>query len=288
MDRVSLDNLVGDIRQTAGSDPLDRVDAAVRTAATLTGHADALVDRFVAEARHAGLSWTDIGARLGVTKQAARKRFNDRPPTPALDPAVQLRPRLQTCLDRASDLARTDGANEVGTHHLLAGLLAEGVAAAILERLGVTTQGVHTSAARLFGPPAPPSGGEPPALSAEAVCAIEAAAHHAQTTAADQDHVVVETEHLLLVLAFDPGSRARRVLLDMGTDVAAIKKELACYVTLNPRSIGRLGRRRRTSPACSFCGAAETPGRPLAHGPRVAICGTCTTRAAQALQQRAT
>jgi hypothetical protein len=287
MDGVSLDDLVARVRRVAGTDPLDRVDAAVAAAATLTGQADALVDRFVAEARQAGLSWTDIGARLGVTKQAARKRFIDRPPTPVLDPHARLRARLRTCLDRANTLAGADGAAEVGTHHLLAGLLADGVAAAILDRLGVTVQAVQASAARLFGPTEPADGDQPPVLSAEAVCAIEAAAHHARTAAPDPDRVEVDTEHLLLVLAMDPGSRARRVLLDLGTDIAAIKKDLACHVTLNPRRIGRWGRRRRDRPACSFCGAAETAARPLVHGPGVAICGTCTTRSAQALDRRA-
>jgi ClpX C4-type zinc finger/Clp amino terminal domain, pathogenicity island component len=288
MEAVSLEDLVTQVRQAAGPDPLDRVDTAVALAASMTGRADALVDRFVADARQAGLSWTDIGARLGVTKQAARKRFTDRPPTPVLDPQVRLQPRLQACLDRAHDLARGDGAAEVGTHHLLAGLLAEGVAAAILERLGVTVQAIHASAARLFGPPPPVGADEPPALSADAVCAIEAAAHHAQGTAPEPGRAEVGTEHLLLVLALDPGSRARRVLLDLGTDIAPIKKELACHLTLNPRRIGRPGRRRRrTGPACSFCGAAETPARPLVHGPGVAICSTCTTRAGQALEKRA-
>jgi ATP-dependent Clp protease ATP-binding subunit ClpA len=290
MDSVSLDDLVTQVRQVAGADPLDRLDAAVTLAAALSGHADALMDRFVTEARQAGLSWTDIGARLGVTKQAARKRFTDRPPAPVLDPQTRLRPRLQACLDRAHTIAHANGAAEVSTHHLLAGLLAEGVAAAILERLGVTGQNIQSSAAHLFGPTEPTESAaddRAAVLSAESVCAIEAAAGHARATAVDPDRVEVDTEHLLLVLTMDPGSRARRVLLDLGTDIAAIKKELACHLTLNPRRIARWGRRRRGSSACSFCGAAETPARPLVHGPGVAICGTCTARAAQALDRRA-
>jgi hypothetical protein len=284
VDGISFDALVAQVRQAAGPDPLDRVDAAVALAATVTGLADALVDQFVAEARQTGLSWTDIGDRLGVTKQAARKRFAEPPRMPVLDPQVRLRPRLQTCLDRAHELAADDGAAEVGTHHLLAGLLAEGVAAAILEGLGVTAAAIHASAERLFDASTPLSDGRP-VLSAEAVCAIEAAAGHARGSAPDPDSVEVGTEHLMLVLVLDPGSRARRILLDLGTDIAVIKKELACHVTLNPRRIGR--RRRRSGPTCSFCGAAETPSRPLVHGPGVRICGTCTTRAAQALERRA-
>jgi hypothetical protein len=75
-----------------------------------------------------------IGARLGVSKQAARKRFTDTvAPTPVLPPGVTLRPRLQTCLAEAGRLAQQTGAAAVGTEHLIAGLLADGVAAAILD-----------------------------------------------------------------------------------------------------------------------------------------------------------
>ena len=45
------------------------------TARELGEVADQLITHFVNEARDAGLSWTPIGERMGVTKQAARKRF---------------------------------------------------------------------------------------------------------------------------------------------------------------------------------------------------------------------
>jgi hypothetical protein len=283
MGAVSLDDLIAQVHRTAGADHLDRVGAAVDVAGGLHERADTLVDHVVGEARRAGVSWTDIGGRLGVSKQAARKRFTERPPTPVLAAHVVLRPRLRTCLDRAHEMAAAEQAGQVGTQHLLAGLLADGVAAAILDQIGVTAATIQESSGRLFGSPA--AGDGPPALSPEAVCAIEAAAHHAQATATNPDRVEVGTEHLLLVLALDPGSRARRVLVDLGTDIAVIKKELACHLTLNPRRIGWRGKRRR-GPACSFCGAAESAAQPLVHGPGVAICGTCTARAAQALQRR--
>lgn len=268
--------------EAASEDSLDQLDAALATAADLISDADAVVDAFVARARRGGRSWTEIGVRLGVSKQAARKRFGELdPPTPVLPPGVRIGARLTTCLAEAGRQAEADGAVEVGSEHLLAGLLADGVAAAILDKLSVTADAIAASAHRLVGaPPAIDDAG--PRLSAEAVCAIEAAAHHALAVAADADEVTVGTEHLLLVLALDPGSRARRVLIDLGVDIALIKKELACYVTGNPRRPRRFGRRRGPrQPTCSFCGAAETPSRRLVHGPGVTICGTCAHRAAQ-------
>src|SRR5205814_1466644 len=92
--------------------------------------------------------------------------------------------RLQTCLDRAIVVAQADGAAEIGTHHLLAGLLAEGVAAAILESLGVTSDAILDAAHRLFDPPGPSAAGAP-SMSAEATCALDGAARQATTTSPD-------------------------------------------------------------------------------------------------------
>jgi hypothetical protein len=270
-------------------DSLDRLDTALRLAARLAHQADALVDHFVAAARADGRSWTDIGVRLGVSRQAARQRFTSPgTPAPVLPAGVRLSPRLQACVTAATRHAQSGGAGEVGTDHLLAGLLTDGTGAAVLDKVGVTADAIAAAAARLFGRTRPAST-QPPPLSPEAVCAIEAAAHHALGAAADRQDVPVGTERLLLVLALDPGSRARRVLTELGTDIAAIKKELACHLSLHPPRARRLGRRRQARhPACAFCGAADTPARPLVHGPGVAICGTCAQRALENATARAT
>src|SRR6266540_2101250 len=125
-----FDHLLTRVVDTAGSeDPLARLDAAVAVAAQAADAGDRLLDQFVAQARHADLSWTDIGTRLGVSKQAARQRFAERTQPLVLPGAAEPNSRLQACLDRARVVAQADGAAEIGTHHLLAGLLAEGVAA---------------------------------------------------------------------------------------------------------------------------------------------------------------
>jgi len=268
--------------------PLARLDAAVAVAAEAAGAGDRLLDHNVAQARHADLSWTDIGTRLGVSKQAARQRFAERTQPLVLPGAAEPNSRLQACLDRARVVAQADGAAEIGTHHLLAGLLAEGVAAATLERLGVTTEVIRDSAHRLFGPPGQP-GEAVPAMSAEATCAVDAAAHHAATAGLDSPRPEVGTEHLLFILAPDPGGRARRVLNDLGTDIAAIKRELECYVTGKPRR--RASRWKRPAAAagraCSFCGrSAKIAGR-LVAGPGVHICGGCVALAADILHREA-
>lgn len=53
------------------TDPLERLDF-VRQAREAT---DALEDAAVTAARDAGYTWSDIGARYGLTKQGAQQRF---------------------------------------------------------------------------------------------------------------------------------------------------------------------------------------------------------------------
>ena len=143
---TGFDQLVRQVHErAAGADTAGLLDASVAVSVEHAATADRLLDHFVAQARAAGMSWTEIGARLGVSKQAARQRFADRPTVGVLPFAARPAPRLRACLDRAGQQARAEGADQVGTQHLLAGLLAEGVAAAILERLGVTGEAIRIS-----------------------------------------------------------------------------------------------------------------------------------------------
>src|SRR5215218_3254186 len=137
-------HLVAQVHHRAtAADPAALLDAAAAVSADRAAEADRLLDHFVTHARGTGMSWTDIGARLGVSKQAARQRFAAPAPSGVLPFSARLAPRLQTCLDQAGHEAQSDGSAEIGTQHLLAGLLAEGVAAAILERLGVHAETIR-------------------------------------------------------------------------------------------------------------------------------------------------
>jgi hypothetical protein len=284
----SFDQLVAQVHQRAASaDAAAMLEAAVGVSAEHARTADRLLDHFVAHARGTGMSWTDIGTRLGVSKQAARQRFADRTPVGALPFAAQLAPRLQACLDRAGQEARTDGATEIGTHHLLAGLLAEGVAAAILERLHVNAEAIREASHRLFGSPNPAAADDPTPMSTEATCALDSAAHHAVANGTDSTPPEVRTEHLLAALALDPGSRARRVLADIDVDIAAIKRELQCYLDVNPTRPARWWKRRPPDQrGCSFCGRSIPTDGPLVNGPGVCICADCVALATNILDRQ--
>jgi ATP-dependent Clp protease ATP-binding subunit ClpA len=268
VEAVSVAKLVDAVRQQAPGAPLDRVEAALTVSEELASCADELIGQFVEEARRAGCSWTEIGQRIGVSKQAARQRFADSRRRAPKAWSCRLSAPCGGCLEAARREAAADGAAEVGTHHQLIGLFREGVAAAVLEELGVRADAVRAAARELF-----PGGGGlpgewPPQESAEAREALQRAAAIAQQAGRSD----VGTEHLLAALALVPGSRARRVLSHLGVSIAAIKKEVDCYV-----GPGKQRRRKRGKAdlACSFCGKSQKQVKKLIAGPRVSICDEC-------------
>ena len=234
---VALSDLVDEVQaRTVGLDELGRVDAALRVGRELEGAAALVVDHFVGQARAVDHSWTAIAEVMGVSKQAARARFAHRVERVSWG-GTSVAPRLAACLDRAVAEAKADGSDEVGTHHLLIGLMEEGVAAAVLERLGVDATAMRQAVDRLFGSRGS-SHAESPALSLEATDALNGASALSRSDPCE----IPRTEQLLFVLATDPGGRARRVLNALGVQVADIKRELAPCLCL-PRTSRR--RRRR-------------------------------------------
>jgi len=263
---VSVAELADAVRQQAPGAPLDRVEAALTVSEELASCADELIGQFVEEARRAGCSWTEIGQRIGVSKQAARERFAD--PRRRAPQSWRLSAPCGGCMEAAEREAAADGAAEVGTHHQLIGLFHEGVAAAVLEELGVRADAVRAAARELFPGGRGPPGERSALVSAEAVEAMQRAGAIAQQAGREE----VGTEHLLAALALDPGSRARRVLSHLGVEIAAIEKELDCYVGPGKR---RRRKRRKVDLACSFCGKGQKQAKKLVAGPGVYICDEC-------------
>jgi len=276
--------LVDTVAERAKSaDPLVLLEAAV-TFATRAGHStDAMVDYYVAAARAAALSWTVIGERLGISKQAARQKFSPRlvvSSGPPLELAA-LAPRLIACVEAAQAAADTDG-SVPGTQHLLLGLLNVGAAASILDKLGVTREKVREASARLLDAALPGNDASIVVGDGEAEDAVLAA----RRFAADRGQELAHPQHLLFILALDPGSSARRILDDLGIDPAQVKKELNNLVPAPPRGRRRgrkIGKPDQSDFACSFCGRSD-PGRPMVNGPSVQICGECVASATNILK----
>jgi ATP-dependent Clp protease ATP-binding subunit ClpA len=269
-DSAPPSSLIEAVRErTAGDDVLVLLATAVTVASETVAAADALIEHFVAGARAAGSSWTVIGERLGVSKQAARQRFAGRlgqADGPVDTEGVRMSPRLAACLGVAQEAADADD-SVPGTHHLLLGLLQTGFAATVLDQLEVTRDRIREAAGRLFEPTTRPDGNRVLG-DGEAQAAIT----QARRFCAGRGQNQVDTQQVLFVIALDPGCAAGRLLNDLGVDPARVKKALADMIPPPVRSRGR-GKRVRGR-VCAFCGCTD-PGRPMVAGPGVWICGSC-------------
>ncbi|POX39105.1 Clp protease [Streptomyces sp. Ru73] len=198
---VRLDDLIEAIKKVH-TDALDQLTDAVLAADHLGDVADHLIGHFVDQARRSGASWTEIGKSMGVTKQAAQKRFVPKgPATPDLDPNEgfgRFTPRARNVVVTAQNEAKAGGQAEIGTGHLILGLLAEpeGLAARALAAQGVSAEAVREAVAAAQ-PPAAEDG--TPALipfTAAAKKALELTFREALRLG----HNYVGTEHVLLAL----------------------------------------------------------------------------------------
>ncbi len=285
MDEMNVPALVEIVQERAsGDDPLVLLEAAIVVAGEASGAADDLIEHYVGAARAANVSWTLIGERLGVSKQAARQKFAHRlQVSDVIGDAAEtmvMAPRLSACLQAAQAAADADD-SVPGTQHLLLGLLHAGAAASVLDRLGVTREKVREANARLFEP-AMIAGEDGHERRVVGDGGAEQAVTGARRLAARRGQSQFRTEHLLFCIALDPGSAARRVLGDLDVDPARIKKELQEWVAPVQRRHRRIGKARDTSRACSFCGCKDLG--PLVAGPGVWICGSCAQTALEILR----
>ena len=222
---VRLDDLIDGIERVH-TDALEQLADAVLTAEALGELADHLIGHFVDQARRSGASWTDIGKSMGVTKQAAQKRFvpkltnldaND------LDPAqgfARFTPRARGAVVAAQNAAHAAGNAEITADHLLLGLLTDPAALATpLLRAQQITQDAARAAITL-----PPRAADMPALipfDAQARKVLELTFREALRL----DHNYIGTEHILLALMeaeYDDGTLHR-----LGFDKARAEADIA-------------------------------------------------------------
>ena len=148
---VRLDDLIDAITKVH-SDALDQLTDAVLAADHLGEVADHLIGHFVDQARRSGASWSDIGRSMGVTKQAAQKRFVAKGETVDLDPAQgfsRFTPRARNVVVAAQNEARAAGNATITPAHLVLGLLSEpeGLAAKAIAGQGIDVARVRSTAA---------------------------------------------------------------------------------------------------------------------------------------------
>ncbi len=148
---VPLDNLIAYVKGLhPDGGPLENVSDAFTVSTQLDEQADALIGYFVDQARRSGLSWSQIGGAMGVSKQAAQKRFVP-PASKASDlmpgsakPFSQFTARAARTLAAAGKLAAP---GPFSSAHLAAALLAEpeGFAAKAIAAAGVAPERLYAA-----------------------------------------------------------------------------------------------------------------------------------------------
>ena len=220
---VSLDTLIQAIK-SVHSDALDQLTDAVLAAEHLNDVADHLLGHFVDQARRSGASWTEIGKCMGVTKQAAQKRFV--PKADTMDPNegfARFTPRARNAVVAAQSAARAGRNAEISPDHLILGLLDDptGLGLVLLQRQGIGLDALRGHVHVV------PGNAEAPELipfSAAAKKALELTFREALRLG----HNYIGTEHMLLALlecehdGAEPGPLRR-----IGIDKEAFEADLA-------------------------------------------------------------
>jgi ATP-dependent Clp protease ATP-binding subunit ClpA len=165
-----------------------------------------------------------------------------------------LTPRAKKVVELAVDEARRLGHHSIGTEHLLLGLVreGEGIAAGVLQSLGVTLEGLRQTTIQVLSPSAsadaapgtpPPAGvqttplgGQPPQPHSAPFPAPDQQARFdrfterarrtlslAQEEAQRLNHNYIGTEHLLLGLVRVEDSVAAKVLANLGVELTKVR-----------------------------------------------------------------
>ncbi|SIN36970.1 Clp amino terminal domain-containing protein, pathogenicity island component [Micromonospora cremea] len=223
---VRLDDLIQAIKK-AHSDALDQLTDAVIAADHLGDVADHLIGHFVDQARRSGASWTDIGRSMGVSKQAAQKRFVPKASTEAaaLDPNAgfgRFTPRARNVVVASQEEARASGHAEIGPEHLVLGLLAEpdGLAAKVMAGRGASPEAVREAVGAALPPPAD----QVPDLipyDVRGKKALELTFREALRLG----HNYIGTEHILLALLEQEDGAG--VLTNLGLEKSTVEADLA-------------------------------------------------------------
>lgn len=220
---VRLDDLIEVIKRVH-DEPLEQLTDAVLAAEALGEVADHLIGHFVDQARRSGASWTEIGKCMGVTKQAAQKRFVPKTPTDAaaLDPSAgfsRFTERARNVVVQAQNKAHEAGNAEILPVHLILGLFHDptGLAARLVADQGIDVTAVGDRVTL------PPRGDRVPALipfDSRAKKALELTFRQALRLG----HNYVGTEHILLALFEEEDDDG--VLHGLGIDFERFEREL--------------------------------------------------------------
>jgi hypothetical protein len=216
---VKLDELITAITENH-TDALDQLAGAVLLADHIGEVADHLIGHFVDQARRSGASWTDIGRSMGVTRQAAQKRFVGKPDAKPSNAFEKFSQPARSAIIAGMNEAKVAGNAEIIPAHVFLGLLGtEGSAVGALRAQGIDLDQARDTALAAL----PPRSDADPVLipyDTRAKKALELASRVALRLADD----TVSTGHVLLGLLEEEDGAG--LLSSLGVDAAAAERFL--------------------------------------------------------------
>ena len=227
MVQISLEELVKQVDAAApqGS-ALRKLSLAVIGSRELTKAADDLVGHYVEEARAAGASWADIGAAMGVSKQAAQQRAQARSEEAEHDDDLgEYAPDVAAAVRTARERAVEHRHWYVGTEHLLVGLLAQ-PDGRLADVTGLTADEAMQAAREIVGV-GPADVARPPARPPRATKAMHIAARAARHSGDD----TVQPAHVLLALVREGRGVAAQVLEERAGGLAKVRDAASSLLT---------------------------------------------------------
>ncbi len=224
---VRLDDLIAHvIQQHPEGDPLQHLTDAVATSAHLGELADHLIGHFVDQARRSGASWTEIGQFMGVSKQAAQKRFvpkeSEEMDLPTSGRLSRFTPRARNVVVAARAQSKALGHDQVTNDDLLLALLDEpdGLAARAIAALGVPADQVRGAVLAEAG--TPHTSRRRQRFGAGAKKTLELSLREALRL----QHNYIGTEHLLLGILRNDDDHAAQVLTGLGVTLERVEEWL--------------------------------------------------------------
>jgi hypothetical protein len=238
----AVDDLAEVVAARSGEpSPATRLGAAIELGRELSDLGDALIGRFVAEARGAGISWTEIGRMFGTSKQAVQQRYGTVTGEPGNWPG-RWTPVVRRALDDAGQEARALGHDYIGTEHVLLALVSveSGLAGAVLRDLGIARDQVLATSCMGRGSRAH---SQPECLSL--MPRLKRALEHSRRIADGLDARLADSEHLLAGIVAVPDAMAVEILRRLGVSSAQVHAALAERMGVAPQRLGARRRRRR-------------------------------------------
>ncbi len=238
----SLDEVIAGVIDEAGSaEPLDQLATAVQFRHQLDELADDLLDHFVEQARENGCSWSQIGAALGVTKQAAQQRHvADDSVARRLFGRVFARDRSsrrpsfhrfrvdsRSVVVIAQEEARALAHNHIGTEHVLLALLREdSVAKQALSSVGVSYEAAYDELVKRSGR------GDVVERHLPFTPRVKKVLKLSLREAINLKHNYIGPEHIVLAIARENDGEAMAILGSLGVNATGIRNAVEEHMGL--------------------------------------------------------